>query len=66
MAVRPLVFGARFKQSGRTVRVQAKAGSSQRYVVEVERSGGRPRRREHGSLIGALSDFASAWRARLH
>jgi hypothetical protein len=66
MAIRPLVFGARFKQSGRTVSVRAKSGSSsQRYVVEVER-GGRARRREHGSLAGALSDFAAAWRARLH
>lgn len=66
MAIRPLVFGARFKQSGRTVSVRAKSGGSQRYVVEVERDGRRARRREHGSLAGALSDFASAWRARLH
>ena len=66
MAVRPLVFGARFKQSGRTVRIQAKANDPRRYVVEVESRGGRSRRQEHASLGGALRDFASAWRARLN
>lgn len=66
MAIRPLVFGARFKQSGRTVRVQAQEGGSQRYVVEVERRGGRSSRREHASLNGALRDFAAAWRARFN
>jgi hypothetical protein len=66
MALRPLAFGARFQQSGRTVRVQQKAGSSQRYVVEVEGRGRRSERREHNSLTRALGDFAASWRARLH
>lgn len=66
MAVRPLVFGARFTQSGRTVRVRARSADRSRYVVEVERGERPARRREHGSLTAALADFAAAWRARLH
>ncbi len=65
MAVRPLTFGARFKQAGRTVEVKADRGSSQRFVVEVRSEGRKTRRRQHGSLPAALRDFASSWRARL-
>ena len=66
MAMRPLAFGARFVDKGRTVRVRAKLKDPQRYVVEVSRSGQKTRRREHASLGGAVKDFACSWRARLH
>ena len=67
MASRPLAFGVRYSDKGRTVRVrQSKKGGSGRYVLEVDRRGGRRERREHGSLGDALRDFASAWRSRLH
>lgn len=63
MALRPLVFGARLKEKGRSVRVRAgKSG----YVVEESRSGRKTRKREHASLEGALSDMAASWRKRLH
>jgi len=66
MASRPLAFGIRFRQAGRTVRVRAHERDPQRYVLEVQR-GGRPiRRREHASLPAALQDFAARWRERLH
>jgi hypothetical protein len=35
-------------------------------VIEDTRSGGETRRRDHPSLAGALRDFASTWRHRLH
>ena len=66
MALRPLAFGARFVDKGRTVRVKAKAKDPKRYVVEVSRAGQKTLRREHASLSGAVKDFASAWRARLN
>lgn len=66
MARRPLTFGLRYRDKGRTVRVRASERDPRRYVVEVGTRGGRRRRREHGSLAGAVRDFAAAWRARLH
>jgi len=66
MAMRPLAFGLRFADKGRTVRVKASSKDSQRYVVEVSRTGQKTRRREHASLGGAVKDFASSWRGRLH
>ena len=66
MAMRPLAFGARFVDKGRTVRVKAKGKEPQRYVVEVSRTGQKTRRREHASLGGAVKDFASSWRGRLN
>jgi hypothetical protein len=63
MARRPLAFGARFRDKGRTLRVRGNEGS---YVVEDAR-GGRPTlRRNHTSLASALRDFAATWRGRLH
>ena len=65
MASRPLAFGLRFRDKGRTVRVRPQKGKPQRYVIEDVRNGGT-RRREHASLSGALRDFATTWRHRLH
>jgi hypothetical protein len=66
MASRPLSFGVRFRDKGRTVRVRAHEGSPNRYVLEVRRRGRKTERREHASLAGALRDFAASWRQRLH
>ena len=66
MAQRPLVFGARMKDKGRTVRVRANSEIARGYVVEDSRDGGKTRRRDHTSLQGALRDLASTWRNRLH
>jgi len=66
MALRPLAFGARFVDKGRTVRVKAKPKDPKRYTVEVSRAGQKTRRSDHASLRGAMKDFASAWRGRLH
>jgi len=66
MATRPLAFGVRFHDKGRTLRVRGTHGSERGFVVEDAR-GGRPvRRRAHGSLAAALRDFAATWRSRLH
>jgi hypothetical protein len=68
MALRPLVFGARLKDKGRSVRVRAAKGTKGRsggYVVEETR-GDRTRRRDHGTLDGALRDLAKSWRGRLN
>ena len=65
MALRPLVFGARLKEKGRSVRVRAGQGASGGYVVEETR-GRKTRRREHASLEGALRDLATRWRGRLN
>ncbi len=68
MATRPLAFGGRLrdKRTGRTVRVLQDQRDPRRYRVEDSRKGGKTQRREHGSLVGALSDLASSWRKRLH
>ncbi len=66
MASRPLTFGIRFRDRGRTVRVRAHDRDSRRYVLEVSQRGGKAVRREHASLTDALRDFASTWRERLH
>lgn len=65
MALRPLVFGARLKEKGRSVRVRAAQGKAGGYVVEETR-GRKTQRRDHATLQGALSDMAGRWRARLH
>ncbi len=64
-ARRPLSFGIRYRDKGRTVRVRASKRDPRRYVVEVG-TRGKSQRREHGSLGGALRDFAASWRSRLH
>ena len=66
MARRPLTFGIRFIEKGRSVRLQASKHDPSRYVVEVTGREQKTRRREHGSLEGAVRDFAAAWRSRLH
>ena len=66
MASRPLTFGVRFRDQGRTVRVRAHDRDSKRYVLEVSQRGGKSVRREHASLTEALRGLASAWRERLH
>jgi hypothetical protein len=66
MASRPLTFGIRYREKGRTVRVRASERNPRRYVVEVGTDRGRKRRSEHSSLAGAIRDFAVSWRARLH
>ncbi len=66
MARRPLAFGIRLRDKGRTLRVRGNEGSQRGYVVEDAR-GGRPTRcRDHASLDSALRDFAATWRGRLH
>jgi len=66
MALRPLSFGLRFRENGRTLRVQSSSRDRKGYVVEVERRGKPTRRRDHPSLAAALQDFAQTWRDRLH
>jgi hypothetical protein len=66
MSSRPLAFGIRFRDKGRTLRVRPHARQPQRYVVEDSRDGRGTRRREHPSLAEALRDFAQSWRNRLH
>ena len=64
MALRPFAFGVRFRHQGRTIRVRGAERTG--YRVEDSRSGRNTRHREHASLTGALRDFASTWRGRLH
>ena len=66
MALRPLCFGVRFREKGRTVKVVASARDPKRYVVEVEQRGRATRRSDHPSLADAVHHFARSWRARLH
>ena len=66
MALKPLAFGVRFSDKGRTVRLRSQGQRPGRYVVEDRRSGRDARQREHASLNGALRDFAATWRQRLH
>ena len=66
MSIRPLAFGVRFRDKGRTVKVRQDMRRPHRYVVEDSRKGRATRQREHSSLAGALKDFASTWRTRLN
>jgi hypothetical protein len=66
MAKRPLTFGVRLRDKGRTVRVRDRGGASGGYVVEDAQKGRKTRRRVHESLQSALADTASTWRGRLH
>jgi hypothetical protein len=66
MAMRPLSFGVRMRDGGRTLRVRRSGGTARGYVVEDGDTRRPTRRRDHPSLEGALRDLASAWRARLH
>jgi hypothetical protein len=64
MAIKPLTFGIRLRDKGRTVRVRQDA--KRRYVVEDSQKGRGTARRSHGSLGGAIRDAASTWRGRLN
>ena len=64
MARKPLTFGIRLRDKGRTLRVEQATGR-RGYVVEDSRDG-KAKRRSHPSLGGALRDAASTWRSRLH
>ena len=66
MSMRPLGFGIRFRDNGRTVRVRQSPTTPRHYTVEVSRGGRGVRSAEHENLASALRDFAAAWRARLH
>jgi hypothetical protein len=66
MAIRPLVFGARLRQSDRTVRVRRNERDARGYVIEDSDPRRGTRRRDHVSLDGALRDLARTWRSRLH
>lgn len=66
MSSRPLAFGIRFRDKGRTLRVRPHERQAHRFLVEDSREGRETRRREHPSLCAALRDFAESWRQRLH
>ena len=66
MSSRPLAFGIRFRDKGRTLRVRQDGCGPRRYVVEDSRDDRETRRRVHPSLSEALRDFAESWRQRLH
>ncbi len=63
MVTRPLAFGIRLRDKGRTVKVRQ---VERKYLVEDTRDGSRTRRREHASLSAAIRDAASTWRQRLN
>ena len=66
MERRPLAFGIRFRDKGRTLRVRGIEGRETGYVVEDARGGRQTLRRDHTTLASALRDFAATWRGRLH
>jgi hypothetical protein len=66
MKIRPLTFGVRLRDKGRTLRVQANERNPGRYVVEDSRDGRGTRKRDHASLTDALRDAAASWRERLN
>jgi hypothetical protein len=65
MATRPLAFGVRFRDKGRTVKVRQHRRDPGQYVVEETRTGRGTQHRDHTSLAGALRDLAATWRGRL-
>jgi len=66
MAIRPVAFGVRLRDKGRTVSVRHHSGDPRSTVVIDARDGREPRRRQHPSLLAALGDAAARWRGRLH
>ena len=66
MALRPFAFGVRLRDEQRTVRVIQDDRDPSQFRVEDQRGRRQSRRREHGSLAGALRDAASTWRGRLN
>ena len=63
MATKPLTFGIRLRDKGRTLKIRQ---VGRKYVVEDKREGDRTQQRDHKSLGRAVSDAASTWRQRLH
>ena len=63
MSSKPFAFGIRLRDKEHTLKVWQKRN---KYVVEDSRDGSRSRKREHGSLGGAIRDAASTWRQRLN
>jgi hypothetical protein len=66
MATRPLAFGVRFRDKGRTLKVRPHRRDPGRYVVEDSGAGRGTKHRDHATLSGALRDLAATWRGRLH
>jgi hypothetical protein len=66
MAVRPLAFGIRLRDKGRTLRVHNDPNDPSLYVIEDVREGEETRVRWHRELPEAVRDAASTWRKRLH
>ena len=63
MATKPLAFGIRLRDKGRTLKIRQ---VGRKYVVEDKREGDCTQQRDHKSLGRAVSDAASTWRQRLH
>ena len=66
MALRPLAFGIRLRDKGRTLRVHNDPLNPRLYVLEDVREGDETRIRWHSSVSEAVEDAASTWRKRLH
>ena len=66
MALRPLAFGLRLRENGRTLRIQNAPREPKRYLLEDLRQGEATRVRRHASAAEAIRDAASTWRRRLH
>jgi len=66
MAIRPVAFGLRLRDKGRTVSVRHQSRSPRSTVVIDAQDGRETRRRHHASLLAALGDAAASWRNRLH
>lgn len=63
---RPLAFGVRLRDKGRTLQLKTDARKPGRYIVQDTRTGRSKKERDHDSLGDALRDLASNWRKRLH
>ena len=66
MAIRPLAFGVRLRDKGRTLSVRHQRDGTRTYLVVDAQDGRATRRRRHASLVEALADAAASWRKRLH
>lgn len=66
MALRPLAFGVRLRDRGRTLRVRNDPRDGRRYVLEDTREGEPTRVRRYASAPEAVRDAAATWRRRLH
>jgi hypothetical protein len=66
MALRPLAFGVRLRDRGRTLRVHNDPRDCRRYVLEDAREGEPTRIRHYASAPEAVREAAATWRRRLH